>query len=235
MELPFDKYTYRARLLPSLLTFLPLAFAVTVWFPAQEAAWNVLGVIFVSSGLASLLSHFGRDLGKRKEAELFPMWGGVPTTRLLSHRFTKFDAVTLARYHAKLRTLIPDLHIPDLNEERANPSRTDQIYGSCTAFLREKTRDQKIFALVFAENINFGFRRNLLGWKPAGLVVAAVGLVSCAIFSITHLHGEQSILLFGLAGAIVSATMLLLWLFVIGPEWVRLAADTYAERLVRSL
>jgi len=49
MELPFDKYTYRARLLPSLLTFVPLAFAVTAWFPGQEAAWKVLGVIFVSS------------------------------------------------------------------------------------------------------------------------------------------------------------------------------------------
>jgi hypothetical protein len=36
VELPFDKYTYRARLLPSLLTFLPLAFATTVWFPDRK-------------------------------------------------------------------------------------------------------------------------------------------------------------------------------------------------------
>src|ERR1700732_3502727 len=106
MELPFDKYTYRARLLPSLITLLPLAFAATVWFPGEEATWKVVGSVFVSSGLATLLSHFGRDLGKRKETELFQMWGGVPTTRMLSHRFSKFDPFTLARYHGKLSELI---------------------------------------------------------------------------------------------------------------------------------
>jgi hypothetical protein len=212
MELPFDKYTYRARLLPSLL-----------------------GVIFVSSGFATLLSHIGRDLGKRKEVELFRAWGGVPTTLLLSHRLTKFDTVTLARYHAKLGSLIPNLHIPGLAEERASPSHAAEIYGSCIAFLKEKTRDQKVFALLLAENINFGFRRNLLGWKPVGLIAAMLGLVSCTMFTILQIHGDKSILLFGFAGTAVSASMLLLWRFVIRPEWVRLAADTYAERLVRSL
>jgi len=235
MELPFDKYTYRARLLPSLLTFLPLALAATVWFPGQEATWKVLGLIFVSSGLATLLSHFGRDLGKRKEAELFQMWGGVPTTRMLSQRFTKFDAVTLGRYHTKLKTLLPDLQIPDLADERTNPSRASEVYGSCTSFLREKTRDQKAFPLVLAENINYGFRRNLYGWKPIGLIAVSSGTVSCALFVTTHLRAESSVLLFGIAGLVVSVTQGLLWLFVIKPNWVRLAADAYAERLIRSL
>src|SRR5882724_5463170 len=235
MELPFDKYTYRARLLPSLLTFLPLAFAATVWFPGQETTWKVLGLIFVSSGLATLLSHFGRDLGKRKEAELFQMWGGVPTTRMLSSRFTRFDAVTLGRYHNKLKTLLPGLQIPDLANERTNPSHASEVYGSCISLLREKTRDPKAFPLVFAENINFGFRRNLCGWKPIGLIVASLGVVSCALFTATHLRAEQSVLLFGIAGLVVSITLLFLWLFVIKPDWVRLAADAYAERLIRSL
>ena len=235
MELHFDKYTYRARLLPSLLTFLPLAFAATVWFPGQEATWKVLGLIFVSSGTATLLSHFGRDLGMRKEAGLFQMWGGVPTTLMLSHRFTRFDAVTLGRYHTKLKTLLPDVQIPDLANERTNPARASEIYGSCTAFLREKTRDHKAFPLVFAENINYGFRRNLYGWKRVGVLVALLGVISCALFTATHRRAEQSVIPFGFAGLVVSVTLLLLWLFVIKPDWVRLAADAYAERLIRSL
>lgn len=235
MELQFDKYTFQARLLPSLLAFLPLAFAVMVWFPGQEATWKILGVILVSSGGATLLSNFGRDLGARKQTELFQMWGGVPTTRLMSHRLTKFDAVTLKRYHAKLKNLIPDLQIPDSAEEMKNPSHAEQTYDSCAAFLRERTRDHKTFALVFAENINFGFRRNLLGWKPVGITAASVGLTSCVVFAATHFRGEQSVVLFGVAGGVISATLLVLWLFVIGPEWVRFAADAYAERLVRSL
>lgn len=194
-----------------------------------------MGLIFVSSGLATLVSHFGRDLGRRKETELFRMWGGVPTTRMLSYRFTRFDALTLGRYHTKLKILLPDLRIPDLADERTNPSRASEVYGSCTSFLREKTRDLKAFPLVFAENINFGFRRNLYGWKPIGLIAASLGVVSCAFFTATHLRAELSVLLFGTAGAVVSVTLLFLWLFIIKPDWVRLAADAYAERLIRSL
>ena len=235
MEWPFDRYTYRARLLPSLLAFLPLAFAVTVWFPGEEATWKTLGLIVVSSGLATLLSHLGRDLGKRKEPGLFQMWGGVPTTRLLSHRFTRFDAVTHGRYHTKLKALLPELQIPDLLEERTNPSRASDVYGSCTSFLREKTRDPKAFSVVFAENINYGFRRNLYGWKPIGLSAASLGVGSCAIFAAKHFQAPQSVLLFGVAGLVVSMTLLFLWLFTIKPEWVHLAADAYAERLIRSL
>jgi hypothetical protein len=194
-----------------------------------------LGLVFISSGLATLLSHFGRDFGKRKEAELFRMWGGVPTTLWLSHRFTKFDGVALGRYHLKLKVLIPDAQIPDLAGERSDPARASEVYGACTSFLREKTRDHKTFAVVFAENINYGFRRNLLGWKPVGLFATSIGVLSCGIFTATHLRAEQSTLLFGMAGLAVSGAISLLWVFAIKPKWVRLAADTYAERLIRSL
>jgi len=194
-----------------------------------------LGLIFVSSGLATLLSHFGRDLGKHKEAKLFQMWGGVPTTRMLSHRFTRLDAVTLGRYHTRLKTLLPDLQIPDLADERTNPARAADVYGSCTSFLREKTRDQKAFPLVLAENVNYGFRRNLYGWKPIALIAVALGTASCALFVTTHVQAESSVLLFGIAGLVVSLTLGVLWMFVIKPNWVRLAADAYAERLIRSI
>jgi len=154
---------------------------------------------------------------------------------MLSHRFTKFDAVTLGRYHGKLKMLLPDLQIPDLPNERTNPSDASEVYDSCTSFLREKTRDQRAFPLVFAENINYGFRRNLYGWKPIGLIFASLGTLSCALFTATHLRAEKSVLLFGLAGMVVSVTLILLWLFAIKPDWVRLAADGYAERLIRTL
>jgi hypothetical protein len=235
MDLPFDKYTYRARLLPSLLTFLPVGFAATIWFPGQEATWKLIGLIFISSGLATLLSHFGRDLGKRKEADLFRMWGGVPTTLWLSHRFTAFDPLILRRYHAKLAALVPEVRIPDLTGERTNPAHASEVYGACTSFLREKTRDQKMFAVVFAENINYGFRRNLLGWKPVGLLAASLGVLSCGAYVTTHLRPRDSTFVLGIAGTTISVTLLLLWLFAIRPRWVRLAADTYAERLIRTL
>ena len=43
--------------------------------------------------------------------------------------------------------------------------------------LREATRDTSRFPLVFAENANYGFRRNLWGLRPIGTGVAVVLLL----------------------------------------------------------
>jgi hypothetical protein len=50
--------------------------------------------------------------------------------------------------------------------------------------LRQRTRDTKIFNKVFAENMEYGFRRNCLGLRPTGLVLAAIGVVATIVLSI---------------------------------------------------
>lgn len=235
MDFPLNKYTYEARLLPALIAFSPLGFAIAVWFPGQTATWNWLGTAFISLGLAALLSQLGRDRGKRQEPWLFRQWGGIPTTKMLSHRLSRFSSITLKRYHSKLQTLLPDLKIPTPSEEAQSPSAANHIYDSCVLFLREKTRDQEKFPVVFAENVNFGFRRNLWALKPHGIQSSLVGIVSCGL-AIMHLrHGNPSALLLSIVGIAISAVLLLLWLVVFNPNWVRVAADAYAERLLGSL
>src|ERR1700693_4724508 len=98
MDFHLDRYTYQARLLPALIAFTPVGFAIAVWFPGEAATWNWLGTLFISLGLAALLSQLGRDRGKRKESWLFQQWGGIPTTRMLSHRVSKLNSLTLKRY-----------------------------------------------------------------------------------------------------------------------------------------
>ena len=235
MDFPLDKYTYQARLLPALITFTPVGFATAVWFPGETATWNWLGTLFISLGLAALLSQLGRDLGKRKEPWLFSRWGGAPTTRLLSHRQSRLNPLTLKRYHLKLQTLVPELKIPTSSEEAQDPSAADHVYDSCVHFLREKTRERKQFPLVFAENINYGFRRNLWAFKPIGISASLIGFVTCGFAITRRLHGNTSGLLLSIVGATMSAALFLLWVFALSPNWVRIPADAYAERLLGSL
>jgi hypothetical protein len=235
MEIRFDKYTYQARLLPTLVAFVPLALGSAVWFPGQSSTWRLLGAIFISFGLTGMLSQLGRDLGKRKEPLLFQQWGGLPTTRILSHRLSRLDPLTLRRYHAKLQTLLPQFKIPTESEEIQSPTSANQDYASCVLFLRQKTYDHETFPLVFAENINYGFRRNLWALKSIGVISAMVGTVSCGVFILLRRQVEPSGLLLGIAGAVISAALLAMWLFVVNAGWVRLAADVYAERLLASL
>jgi len=59
--------------------------------------------------------------------------------------------------------LIPAHPMPMIDDERSEPESADHVYDSSTAFLLEKTRDKKAFPLIFEENCNYGFRRNLWG------------------------------------------------------------------------
>lgn len=212
------------------VTLLPASLAVAIWVPANSAVWNYLGTLVISLPLTALLAQLGRGLGKKKERQLFRLWGGIPTSRLLSHRLSTLNKLTLQRYHQKLASLLPDLRMPGPTEESKNPATANQVYDSCVHFLREKTRDAKQFPLVFAENVNYGFRRNLWAMKPFGMLSAIAGIVSCAFFALKKLHvGNSST---GVVGLVVSLTLLGLWLFVFTPGWVRSVAYAYAERLL---
>jgi hypothetical protein len=235
MEIPFDKYTYRARLLPTLIVCAPVAFAAAVWFPDDWERWKPILVIFISFGITALLPQLGRDLGKEREPGLFRSWGGPPTRLLLSHRSSRLDRITLTRYHAKLSALLPDLIIPTAADEARNPTEASKIYDSCVLYLRENTHDSKKFPLVLAENINYGFRRNLWASKTIGLFLAGVGTTSCVLFIVMRSAGSRTGLPFAVGGAIICAGLVFIWARTIGPAWVRLPAEAYAERLVGTL
>ena len=68
---------------------------------------------------------------------------------------------------------------PSINEEGTNPHKSNEFYSSAGNWLREHTRDTKKFAILFNENITYGFRRNLLGLKPVALASNVVVLALC--------------------------------------------------------
>ncbi|MBA4105113.1 MAG: hypothetical protein C0485_05090 [Pirellula sp.] len=107
-----------------------------------------------------LAAQLGRDLGKQKEPELWLAWGGKPTTQLMRHRDRQLDAITKQRYHNKIAHLIP-ITIPTPDVEMAEPGIADDTYDSCVIWLISRTRSTSNYPLLFKENVNYGFRRNL--------------------------------------------------------------------------
>ncbi|MDD5751243.1 MAG: hypothetical protein PHS73_01855 [Candidatus Peribacteraceae bacterium] len=176
-----DHYTRQARLFPALLVMLPVGLAIVAWFPQKFIGWGLLLGVATSCGLTALLAQIGRDLGKSKEPKLHEKWNGKPTTQFLRCGDTHIDQFTKARYKEKLRELIPTIVFPGPEEESNAPAAADEIYASCTKFLLEKTRDKKRFDLLYNENVNYGFRRNIWGMKPAGILLAIGGLIVTAL------------------------------------------------------
>ncbi len=230
-------YTLWARIAPAVVALLPVLLAYLAWFPdaflADDKVPAIVGVP-VAIALVSMLAQLGRDRGKNCQRELYELWGGAPTTRMLRHRDTALNSVQKRSYHLKLGQLLSGVGVPDSTEEAADPTAADQVYEAAVASLRERARDPNRFGLILAENINFGFRRNLYGLKDLGIIFSLLGVMACAYLTYIGATSAQ----FPPAPAsllTINIGMVAFWLLVVSPQWVKTAADAYAETLLGSL
>jgi len=180
------------------------------------------------------LAQFARDPGKNLQNKLFERWGGMPSVTMLRHRDPRLNRITKARTHQQLCKLVPDTKALTKEQEEANPDDADMLYAAWSSHLRNSTRDQKRFPLVFDELVAYGYRRNLLGLKPLGITISAAcfgvsSVVAAVQFSDTDRVGSHCFIAFTIA-----LIFLLIWIFRITAKWVRLTADAYAERLIET-
>jgi hypothetical protein len=228
----FDKYSLNARLIPALIVLLPIGLSLASLFPEKFLGWDLIVWLATSSGMAVFLEQLARDKGKSKQPVLFTLWGGEPTVLMLSHRSSKLNPVTLQRYHQKLASLIGGIKIPSAEDEQADPDKAADIYNSCVSFLKSKTRDKEKFRMIFAENVNYGFRRNLWGMKPYAITftILSVCLVLTQIFP--HWKDLNNIRPVVWVAFVLDISFLAICIFHIKPEWVRVTAEEYSTQLL---
>jgi len=248
MKPTFDKYTIQARIQPALLTVLPLGLFVLAWLSPGDTSVSILWLVIVTGGGTTILAQISRDLGSRKQQSLFTKWGGPPSTQKLRFRGSCSNRELLGRRRQKLEALIQG-PLPNEEEERRDPLKADQHYESAVAYLIEATRDHQKFPLVLEENINYGFRRNLWGLKTYGLAIASLSLLgSLALVLIQALAIDGATawyerlfvdaepeLVERLIVAVLTTLMLAGWVLVIRPQWIKTAADSYADRLIGAI
>lgn len=230
-----DKYTIKARLYPSFLVLIP-AFVICVYYIPGFAEYYHYIITLIGVGLITfLLSQLGRDFGKKKEPKLHEYFGGKPTTQILRHRNSYIDKVTKVRYHELLSNKIDGLQIPTIEEEVKDMKSTDEVYESCIKYLISKTRDTEKFKLLYKENINYGFRRNLWGMKPWALFILLFcfcihSYFSTKYFTVFNQFEQKDIALFFL---LIVTT--LFWIFIVTKDWIKIPSFAYAERLLETL
>lgn len=228
MQIP-NSYWWRARVLPVVLVVLPGVVLLVSFIPA--VSWPGSAWFLASAAVVMLLGSLGRDAGRAMQPTLFAKWDGLPTTRRLRFRDSTNAAAT-ARLHQLLAALPNGLNIPTQAAETADPASADQAYEVIVSALRELTRDRKRFPLVNAENVEYGFRRNLRALKRVGVAIAIVIMVVSIVggvplgLLVTH---EAALAL--IVPAACAALALTLWSKV-SDNWVRLPAEAYADRLM---
>lgn len=239
-----DPYDRQARLYPALLALLPLFALVTLLYGPKASALTGVLTIAVSCGGLFLMTNLCRELGRRLQEKLYREWGGKPTTQLLRHRDGTIEPVTKRRYHTFLAGKINAV-FPDREQEERTPETADETYQSGARWLVDHTRPEngKQFDLLFRENIAYGFRRNALGTKPFGLVIAIGSLfwvlakeivISGAPGKLVNFAAVGRLPDAAVASLVVSTAMMVAWLFFFTKSSLRTAAFTYAETLLRT-
>ena len=209
------------------------------------AAGALWGLIATGGGTA-FLAQVGRDRGRSKQPDLWRSWGGPPATRALRYRNTE-NRVLLDRRRIKLEKLLGS-SLPSQDDETKDPEGSDQIYESAVGYLLEATRDTTRFPLVFSENANYGFRRNLLGFKPYGLIISAAALLgACSLFvqelgfppngtwKESIIDNPENLVIVRLVGATFISIVFVTWFLVVKTDWVKTTADAFAQRLVGAI
>jgi len=167
------------------------------------------------------------------EPGLWASWGGSPSVRRLRWRDAP-DEERVRRLHVRLDNLLEE-PLPDAESEALDPDAADARYEEAIAVLRERTRDTSRFRLVFAENMEYGFRRNSLGLRPIGLAIALIAFaVSIVFFVWGGGSGAGRATRWGISGGI-AVLLAFYWRRVVTPQWVRVAAEVYAERLLEAV
>lgn len=228
----FDAYTMRARVFPALIAGLPTLSLLAVMVP-----WNHLGLphaIVVAMALVLLFAFadVARRTGRHVQAQL-----GTGTTpeqwlrdnddlpQAAKDSYRDFMAQKLKR------------SAPSADEERADPTRARDFYLSAGNWLREHTRDNRTFRILFDENVTYGFRRNLLGLKAIALGCNIAVAATCA--GVLRLRPPYFTALSGIDErmVVVMAVVLLHSAYVllaVNKAGVREASRAYGRQLILS-
>lgn len=223
----FDRYTLQARILPTLIVLFPFSSLIIVWLPDESVGWRMLSGL-VSLILLSLLAQVGRDSGKWREGDLFRKWGGSPSIRKLRHTQGDLSWITAERLRARLGQEV-GVAAPTPADEQRDPGAADEVYAAYVDHMREATRGDRI---LFAENISYGFRRNLWGMRAAGVAASVVGSAGAGIAAALAWGTEAMVV--PIAILALNAALLSLWSLRVDDRWVRDAAEAYADRLLRA-
>ncbi|MFE9308143.1 hypothetical protein ACFYM5_10630 [Streptomyces sp. NPDC006706] len=230
-----DEYERRARLVPGLLAIFPLAILLSVLslrqLPTVSYAMGAVALI----GTPVVVADIVRQRGRKAEKALWDNWGGPPTTMWLRLREPSENEVRRDLWR-KAVAEVSGVELLSLRAERANPSRADQAITTAVDQLRDRTRDMERFKLLFNENRNYGFTRNLYGVRWIGRCISLGGVLVVGAYTawsslVRHQDGFTAENLFGVAAC---SAFFIYWCVWPSAGRVREAANKYAHQLLQS-
>ena len=219
-----DPYEFKARMIPSVITLLPLLW--TVYFFCPKVVTDPF--LFAGSGLIALALVYLcgmilKDMGTRYANRFWAQAGGAPSTRMGRMRDSYLSIEQKRRIHSAVRAHF-SIELLPFNEELENPDLADRRIVDAFREVKAWLRHSGHATLVDKHNAEYGATRNLCGARALLAGFAIVGSVACGF------KGGVSTPIN--AGSLVNLSIVLLWLplgWSILPAMLRVNANNYAE------
>jgi len=222
-------YERRARLTPGLMAIAPISIAIATLGLERFAAVAILSGLLSAAGgtyvLAVLVGHSGR----RAQRDLWHQWGGPPTLRFLRTRERATNATQRDIWRDAVATYT-GTSLLTASEEAADPQAADDAINAAIAQclpLGHGGAEGK--TLVVAENAQYGFERNVYGFRwfgQAGSLLSILGLIIALATEFPISQGPV------IAGLVLEALFLAFWMVVPSKGRTAEAGERYATKLL---
>lgn len=229
-----DAYERKARLTPGLLAFAPVAFVVVTLglkkFPSVAIAAGVLTAAGGSYALSILVANFGRKV----QAQLWQAWQGPPTTRFLRMRDAAANPIQRDTWRNAIEQATR-IKLLTAGQEGNDPIGADNTIEAAVNQIRSLGQDTR-FPLVAAENTQYGFERNLYGFRWAGRLVSLACVVTLVLVLTLSKSSSDSFSFAALvSGTIIDSVFLVVWSFIPSASRTKGAAERYAQQLFQAV
>ena len=218
-----DAYNIRARLSASILLLAPIAITVFFVFEDIRSFATSSLTLFVLLAFTNYVPTLQRRLnGKKVDSVNY-------AADLLSVKDSTIDTRSKERYFKKLASLDDTFALfksPDDSEEFR------LCCESAVLYLRSHTRENQ---LVQEENINYGFCRNLLAEKPAGIIICLACASFVSVYSICKYGQLSCIPSLNYMSLISDLLLFFFWVFGVNANVLAVAAKRYAKALVMAI
>ncbi|WP_158711508.1 hypothetical protein [Streptomyces xylophagus] len=231
-----NAYERRARLVPGVLAIVPLIVLFAVLGLRQIPAVSyALGILAVAGVGPVLIVGAVRNFGKAVERRLWKSWDGPPTTVWLRLNARTKSAAQRESWRKAVEA-ISGVCLLSLEAERQDVAGANDAIERATERVRKKTRDKEKFELLFFENRNYGYERNIYGvrWAARGIsLFSGFTLVGYMAWG-APLVDRPQISATNLVGLALCLGCLFSWFILPSKKRVKDAADRYANELLHA-
>jgi hypothetical protein len=225
-----DRYEVRARLLPVLVSVIPLLVSIFLCFPSLRDLISSTALLGLVAGLSPVLAEVARTRGKALETRIR---SSSESATLLSWKNDELSAVK-SEIRSELARRFPEVQWPSQQQEIEDGASAHKTYTTTVVRLFPSFRDPERYPLVHAELTSYGFRRNLMGLKPLAVSCSVLGALLAATVAYVRPEGSAPIAVSALAFAVCCAAG---YTFVRGLslDWIRAADKEYVRQLLLAL